>query len=85
MAPVQTVVNRGDVGLNRSESWRCRGEPQLNRSETVFVRSAVGVLPGWTVVIRVGTVLHQGRWSSVAIKSTKLDQQITVHPGSWPG
>ena len=74
MAPVQTVVNRGDAGLNRSvtgtdrgESWRCRGELLLNRSETVFVRSAVGVLPGWTVVIRVGTVLHQGRWSSVAI------------------
>ena len=32
----------------------------------MFVRSAVGVLPGGTVVIRVGTVLHQGR-PSVAI------------------
>ena len=59
MALVQTV-NRGDAGLNRSVTVAMPGRTAVKPCSSV-------VLPGWTVVIRVGTVLHQGRWSSVAI------------------
>ena len=67
MSRVQHGSLRIMTVLTRFHNVLLRFNTMGTRSETVFVCSAVGVLPRWTVVIRVGTVLHQGRWSSVAI------------------